>query len=77
MPYTFEDFKRDYVLEHIHKLPLDDRLKGLSPDDRLKGMSADDLLKNLSADDLLKCLSMLSPEEKKAFAEKLLKPDMI
>ncbi len=75
MSYTFEDFQRDYVLEHIHKLPPEDRMEGLTPDDRLKGLSADDRLEGLSEDDLLKSLSVLSPEEKKAFADKLLKPD--
>ncbi len=57
MPYTFEDFERDYVLEHVHKLP------------------PDEVLKRFSTDDFLKSLSVLTPEEKKAFADKLLKPD--
>ncbi len=69
MPYTFEDFKRDYVLEHIHKLPLDDRLKGLSAEQRFKGLSRKDVPA------LKKQLSLLSPEERKALLDDLLKSD--
>ena len=58
MPYTMEDFRKDYVKEHLDVLSPDDRLKGLSPDDRLKGLSLDDRLKGLSLDDRLKGLSL-------------------
>ncbi len=61
MPYTFEDFERDYVLEHIHKLPPDEVFKRFSTDERLKGLSADDFLKSLS---------VLTPEEKKSICGK-------
>jgi hypothetical protein len=46
MPYTIDDYKRDYVLEHIHKLPIEDRLKGLSRNDLIEAL--DKQLKNLS-----------------------------
>ncbi|QTA86425.1 hypothetical protein [Desulfonema magnum] len=36
MPYTMEDYRRDYLLEHMHKLPPEERLKGLSNKDLLK-----------------------------------------
>jgi hypothetical protein len=33
MPYTMEDFRRDYVKEHLKDLTPDERLEGLSPED--------------------------------------------
>jgi len=58
MPYTMEDFQRDYVKDHLDVLSPDDRLKGLSPNDRLKGLSPNDRLKGLSPNDRLKGLSL-------------------
>ena len=33
MPYTMEDFKRDFVKEHLKDLTPDERLEGLSPEE--------------------------------------------
>jgi hypothetical protein len=33
MPYTMEDFRRDYVKEHLQKLSPEERLEGLSPEE--------------------------------------------
>jgi len=33
VPYTIEDFRRDYVLEYLDRLTPDERLKGLSPEE--------------------------------------------
>ncbi len=38
MPYTIEDFNRDFTKEHLHLLPPEERLKGLAPEERLKGL---------------------------------------
>ncbi len=70
MPYTFEDFERDYALEHLHKLPLNEVLEGIPVEKRLEGLSRKDI-----AAALRKQLSGLTPEEKKAFVDGLLKPD--
>ncbi|QTA79716.1 Uncharacterized protein dnl_19930 [Desulfonema limicola] len=43
MPYTVKDFQREYVLEHIHKIPADEVLKNFSADDRLKGINSNEL----------------------------------
>ena len=73
MPYTMEDFKKDFVKEHLSILSTDEilgrysadeRLKGVSPDERLKGVSPDERLKGVSSYDRLKGLS---PEEIKAY----------
>ncbi len=53
MPYTIEDYKRDYALEYIESLSPEDRLKGLSIADRMKGLSPDEIerfLKKLMVD---------------------------
>jgi hypothetical protein len=53
MPYTMEDFKRDYVKEHLKKLTPVERLEGLSPKVLLKSLSpevAKGLLKKLKAE---------------------------
>ncbi|OQX02734.1 MAG: hypothetical protein BWK80_57250 [Desulfobacteraceae bacterium IS3] len=68
VPYTIEDYRRDYVLEYLDRLTPAEILKRFSADDRLKGLSSDDRLKGLSADELLK---RLSPEEIKAYLKKL------
>ena len=47
MPYTMEDFRRDYVKEH---------LKDLTPQERLEGLSAEELLQVLSPEDIEKYL---------------------
>jgi hypothetical protein len=39
MPYTIEDFRREYLAE----LPPQKRLEGLSPEERLKGLSVDEI----------------------------------
>jgi hypothetical protein len=43
MPYTMEDFRREYVKEHLEDLTPEERLRGLSPDERLRGLSPDEL----------------------------------
>jgi hypothetical protein len=39
MPYTMEDFKRDYLKE----LTPEERLEGLSPEERLEGLSPEEI----------------------------------
>jgi hypothetical protein len=43
MPYTMQDFRRDYVKEHLKDLTVEERLEGLSPDERLRGLSPDQI----------------------------------
>jgi hypothetical protein len=55
MPYTMEDFKRDFLKEHfkeltpeerreaIQGLPVEERLAGLSPEERLAGLSPEEI----------------------------------
>ena len=65
MPYTMEQFRKEYVKAHLGDLDpeevlsrfsLEDRLKGLRAEDRLKGLRAEDRLKGLRTEDRLKGL---------------------
>jgi hypothetical protein len=60
MPYTMEDFRHDYLKEHISQLTFEERLEGVPVEERLKGVPAEERLKGLSAkeiEDLLKRLT--------------------
>jgi hypothetical protein len=61
MPYTMEDFRKDFVMNHLNILSPDDRLRGLSPDEVLKQYSPDDRLRGLSPDEVLK---QYSPDDR-------------
>jgi len=50
MSYTFDDFRRDYAREILKKMPMAERLAGLSPDDRLRGLPPEDLLERRTSD---------------------------
>jgi hypothetical protein len=43
MPYTMEDFRRDYVKEHLKDLTPEERLAGLSPEERLAGLTPEQI----------------------------------
>jgi hypothetical protein len=59
MPYTIEDFRREYVKDHRDLLSPEERVEGLTAEQRLKGLSPEELLKGLS------------PQEKEAMLKKL------
>jgi len=61
MPYTMEDFRRDYILKHFKTLTADEGRQAL------EGMSAEDrrqVLEGLSAEDRRQVLEGLSPEDR-------------
>jgi hypothetical protein len=60
MPYTMEDFEKDFTKEHLHLLPPEERLKGLAPEEILKEFAPEEILKGLAPEDRLKGLA---PEE--------------
>ena len=60
MPYTIQDYQRDYVREHLDLLPPEEVLQRYTPEEVLRRYSPADRLKNLSPEDRLKGLS---PEE--------------
>ncbi|TAN50791.1 MAG: hypothetical protein EPN21_08140 [Methylococcaceae bacterium] len=68
MPYTLQDFQKDYIRDHLNLLSPDDRLKGLPSDEVLKHYSPDDRLRGLSPTDII---NHLSPAEIKKLLEAL------
>jgi len=56
MPYTMEDFNRDFTREHLYLLPPEERLKGLPPEERLKGLPSETVFKQFSPEERLKGL---------------------
>jgi len=56
MPYTFEDYYKDFTRRHLDWLTTEERLKGLPAEERLKGLPAEERLKGLPAEERLKGL---------------------
>ena len=63
MPYTMEDFERDFTREHLHLLSSEERLKGLPPEERLKGLPPEERLKGLSPEMIEAYLSILKRKD--------------
>jgi hypothetical protein len=66
MSYTVEDFKREVIMNSLHTLSTEERLKGLRPEERLKGLRPEERLKGLRPEDIeiLKNLLMnMGPEQ--------------
>ncbi|MBI3948377.1 MAG: hypothetical protein HY321_20850 [Armatimonadetes bacterium] len=57
MPYTWEDFRRDYAREHLDRLTPEERLRGLPPEERLRGLPPEERLRGLSTEERLQGLS--------------------
>ncbi|MBI1928732.1 hypothetical protein HYR99_31365 [Candidatus Poribacteria bacterium] len=57
MPYTMEDFRRDFVKEHLSVLSADERLAGLSVDEILQRFSIDEILFRMSMNEILQRFS--------------------
>jgi len=70
MPYTFEEFHRDYTMPFIESLPTEMRLKGIPPDERLKGLAPSEVFNQFSPNERLKGLA---PSEIEAYLLKLKK----
>ena len=68
MPYTIEDFDRDFAKEFLSRRTPEELLSSLTVEDRLRGMPAEDRLRGLPAEDRLKGLS---PDEIRRLLEKL------
>src|SRR5262249_21114598 len=52
MSYTFDEFARNFALQHLPDLSPEERLKGLPAEDRLKDLSPEDQIKALSPEAL-------------------------
>jgi len=59
MPYTMEDFTKDFTREHLHLLPPEERLKGLPPSERLKGLRLETVFEQFSPEAIKEYLAKL------------------
>ncbi len=73
MPYTIEDYQRDFAIQYLDRVPVEERLKGINPDDRLKGLKPEERLKGLPLEERL---SGFSADEVEAYARKLREQQM-
>jgi len=56
MPYTWEDYYKDFTRRHLDYLTTEERLKGLPVEERLKGLPVEERLKGLPVETLLQRL---------------------
>ena len=68
MPYTMEDFRKDFVKEHLDVLSAEEILSRFSTEELLKELPVEDRLKGLPAEDRLKGISL---EEIQQYLKKL------
>ncbi len=64
MPYTMEQFRKDYVKAHLEDLDPEERLKGLKAEERLKGLKTQERLKGLKMEDIEAYLESLKKKKK-------------
>ena len=60
--YTMDDFKRDFLKEHLKDLTPQERVEGLSPEQRLQGLSVEERLEGLSAEEIERILEKRKAE---------------
>ena len=70
MPYTMEQFRREYVKAHLAELDPEEVLSRFAPEDRLKGLEPEEVLARFEPEDRLRGLE---PEEIEAYLKKLKK----
>jgi len=66
MPYTMEDFRRDFTREHLHLLTAEEILGHFSAEEILGRFSAEERLKGLSLDELRALLAKLQERHEQA-----------
>jgi len=68
VPYTMEQFRKEYLKAHLGELDPEEVLSVFSPEERLKGLDLEERLKGLDAEERLKGLDA---EEIEAYLKKL------
>jgi hypothetical protein len=63
MPYTMEDFERDFTEEHLHLLSPETIFSRFSPEQRLKGLPPEEILKRLPSEVIEIYLSKLKNQD--------------
>lgn len=67
VPYTMDDFVRDYTREHLNLLPPEERIRGMSPEEILRVLPPEERLRGLSPEEVL---SEVPIEEIRAYLER-------
>jgi len=62
MPYTFEEFHREYTMPFIESLPTEVRLKGIPPEEVFKQFSPDEVFKQFTPSEIEAYLLKLKKE---------------
>jgi hypothetical protein len=73
MPYTIEDFRRDYVRKYLHRMTVEERLAGLSLGEIVQQLSPEERLAGLSPEEVEAYLKRLR-EARKTKPSKKRKP---
>ena len=68
MPYTANDFYREFTRSHLDWLSVQERLNGVSLEERIKDFSPEDVLDTLLSGDML---ARVSPEKWEQFVQQL------
>jgi hypothetical protein len=72
MPYTANDFYREFTKSHLDWLSIQERLNGISPEERMQDLSPEEILDALLSGDML---AHISPEKREQFLQKLRQQD--
>ncbi len=59
MPYTLDDYYREYTIPFVESLPPEIRLRGLKPDEVFKSFSPEERLKGLPPEVIEEYLSKI------------------
>jgi len=79
MPYTMEQFRKEYVKAHLAELDPEEVLSRFAPEDRLKGLEPEEVFASFDPEDRLRGLDPedrlrgLDPKEIEAYLKKLKK----
>ncbi len=63
MPYTMDDFTKDFTKEHLHLLPPKERLEGLPVNERLEGLSSETIFNQFSVEEITAYLEKLKQQQ--------------
>ncbi len=61
MPYTMEQFRKEYIKAHLGELDPEEILSRFKPDERLNGLKPDERLKGLKPEEIETYLKKLKP----------------
>jgi hypothetical protein len=64
MPYTMEQFRKDYVKAHLGDLDPEEILSRFGAEDRLKGLGAEEILRALKIEEVEAYLNKLKKKKR-------------